>query len=264
MGEDMDSQSTNGLNEEQLADLARLVDGTLPADRRAELEARMAESPQLSSLVDRQELALDALRGTSEVGAPARLRARVERRGGTAQGRRRPALIGGALAAASATALALVLALPGVLSGGPAVASAAALAQRPPTQPAPGAVPGTPQLLRAKVEDVSFPNYAAKFGWKPVGARADKLSGRKATTVYYANSTRKVAYTIVSGGALGRPSNAHATIRDGVVFRGFRDNGRTVVTWQRHGHTCVLSSTAVRPTELLTLADWRGQGAIAF
>jgi hypothetical protein len=262
MGEDMDSHSTNGLNEEQLADLARLVDGTLPADRRAELEARMAESPQLSSIVDRQELAMDALRGTSEVGAPARLRARVERRGGTAKGRRRPALIGGALAAASATALALVLALPG--AGSLSVASAAALAVKQPTQHAPNAVAATPQLLNASVDGVSFPNYAAKFSWKPVGAREDSPSGRRTRTVYYTSGGHTVAYTIVSGGALDPPSSSRAITRDGVEFRTFAAGGRTVLTWQRRGHTCVLSAAGVRSSELLTLADWRGKGSIPF
>jgi hypothetical protein len=49
-----------------------------------------------------------------------------------------------------------------------------------------------------------------------------------------------------------------------VEFRSFADDGRTVVTWQRRDHTCVLSATGVRSSELLTLADWRGKGAIPF
>src|SRR4051794_31755563 len=97
----MNFHSTNGFSDEQLADLARLVDGTLPADRRAELEARLSESPQLASIVERQVAAVDALRETADAGAPARLRARVERRGRPAVRRgRRPALIGAALAPA--------------------------------------------------------------------------------------------------------------------------------------------------------------------
>jgi len=38
---------THGLTDDELADLARLVDGTLPAERRADVEARVAASPQL-------------------------------------------------------------------------------------------------------------------------------------------------------------------------------------------------------------------------
>ena len=263
----MEPESTNGLSDDQLADLARLADGTLPADRRAEIEARVAASPQLSSIVERQGVALDALRGTADIGAPARLRAEVERRRGAGRARRggrRRIVIGQSIAAAAAVVLVLILVLPSGFSGGPSVADAAALAHKPPTQPAPGAVPGTPALLRAEVDDVPFPNYAAKFGWKPVGAREDDPSGRDATTVRYGKSGRTIAYTIVSGDALDPPSDARSTTRAGVEYRTFRDNGRTVVTWERDGHTCVLSGTAVRPAELLTLADWRGKGALPF
>jgi hypothetical protein len=259
----MEAEPTHGLSDEELADLARLADGTLPAGRHAEVQARVAASPQLSRIVERQGVALDALRATAATtGAPARLRAQVDRRraGRLRRGPRR-FVLGGALAsAAAAVALALVLVLPGA----PSVAEAAALAQQPPTQPAPGAVPGTPALLRAKVDGVPFPNYAAKFGWRPAGARHDDPSGRAATTVYYAKGGRTIAYTIVSGDALDPPADARPTTRDGVEFRTFRERGRTVVTWERGGRTCVLSGQAAGPAELVALADWRGKGAIPF
>jgi hypothetical protein len=158
----------------------------------------------------------------------------------------------------------VILAFSGIFSAGLSVADAAGLAQKPPTQPAPAGVPGTPQLLRAAVDGVPFPNYAAKFGWKPLGAREDDPSGRHATTVYYRNGARTIAYTIVSGHALGRPSDAQSTTHGGVEYRTFRYRGRTVVTWERNGHTCVLSSRSLRPAELVALADWRGKGAIPF
>src|SRR5689334_10423883 len=107
MRESMDFHSTNGFSDEQLADFARLVDGTLPADRRAELELHLYESPEAASIVARQAAALDALRGTCDTGAPARLRARVERRGAAPVARRRiPAILRGGLAAGAAPALA--------------------------------------------------------------------------------------------------------------------------------------------------------------
>jgi hypothetical protein len=267
MKENMEPEPTNGLSDEQLADLARLADGTLPADRRAEVEARVAASPELSRMVERQAVALDALRSTADTGAPARLRAEIDRRRGAgraARGRPRRVAVRGLIAAAAATALALTLVLPGAFQGGPSVADAAALAEKPPTRAAPAGVPGTPQLLRAEVDDVPFPNYAAKFGWKPAGAREDDPSGRGATTVYYEKAGRTIAYTIVSGDALDPPSDARATTRGGVEYRAFRDDGRAVVTWERDGHTCVLSGKAVPPAELVTLADWRGKGAIPF
>jgi anti-sigma factor RsiW len=258
----MEAEPTHGLSDDELADLARLADGTLPAGRRAEVEARVAASPQLARIVERQGVALDAVRATAATGAPARLRAQVDRRraGQVRRGPRRFVLGGGLATAAAAVALALVLVLPGA----PSVAEAAALAQLPPTQPAPGAVPGTPQLLRARVGNVPFPNYAAKFGWRPVGARQDDPSGRAATTVYYAKGGRTIAYTIVSGKALDPPANARATTQDGVEFRTFRHGARTAVTWERGGRTCVLSGTAAGPAELVALADWRGKGAIPF
>jgi anti-sigma factor RsiW len=267
MDESMEPELTNGLSDEELADLARLADGTLPADRRAEVEARVAASPQLSSIVERQGIALEALRGTAEIGAPARLRAEIDRRRAgrrAVRGGRRRIVIGQSIAAAAAVALALILVLPSGFSGGPSVADAAALAAKPPTQPAPRGVPGAPALLRAEVDDVPFPNYAAKFGWKPAGAREDDPSGRDATTVHYQKGGRTIQYTIVSGDALDPPSDALLTTRAGVEYRIFRDDGRTVVTWERDGHTCVLSGKAVRPAELLALADWRGKGAIPF
>ena len=265
----MEPDLTNGLSDDELADLARLADGTLPADRRAEVEARVAASPQLSSIVARQGIALEALRGTTDIGAPARLRAHVDRRREVSAGRggRRRVTIGqsvAGVAVAAGLALALILVLPSGFSGGPSVADAASLAEKPPTQPAPRAVPGTPALLRAEVDDVPFPNYAAKFGWKSAGAREDDPSGREATTVHYRKGARTIQYTIVSGDALDPPSDALLTTRAGVDSRIFRDDGRTVVTWERDGHTCVLSGKAVRPAELLTLADWRGKGSLPF
>jgi anti-sigma factor RsiW len=251
------------ITDEELADLARLVDGTLPGERRAEVEARVAASPELARMVERQRTSLDAVRGTADIGAPARLRADIERRraGRPAKRRRSWAPYRGAIAAVAATALALALVLPG---GGPTVADAAALAQRPPTQAAPAAEPGTPQLLRAQVDDVPFPNYDAKFGWKAAGAREDDPDGRAARTVYYGKGGRTMAYTIVSGDALEYPADASKTKRGGVDYRSFSDDGRTVVTWERNGHTCVLSSDSAPAAELVELADWRGKGAIPF
>ena len=118
---------------------------------------------------------------------------------------------------------------------------------------------------------VDWGRYAELFEYDSVNqvielteSREDVSSGRRTTTVYYANGTRTVAYTIVSGGALHTPSHARTVRREGVEFRTFADGGRTVVTWQRRGHTCVLSASGVPSSELLTLADWRGKGAVPF
>src|SRR3954467_11222744 len=93
---------TDGVSDEELADLARLADGTLPAERRAQVEARVAASPELTQIAGRQAAApgttqkagrqaaaLDALRGTDDIGAPARLRGDIERRRDAHRAKRR-------------------------------------------------------------------------------------------------------------------------------------------------------------------------------
>jgi anti-sigma factor RsiW len=263
----MHAEPPEELTDDELADLARLADGTLPAERRAEVEARVAASQRYARVMEQQGMAIEALHTAVATGAPARLRANVERRRGA---HRAPArarsrlLIGGAIATAAAVVLALVLVLPTTLSGDPSVSDAAALAHLAPTKDAPAGVPDTPQLLRADVDGVPFPDYTAKFGWKPDGARQDDPSGRKAKTVFYRKGDRTIAYTIVSGDRLDPPENARVTKRGGVEFRSVRAGGRTIVTWERGGHTCVLSSSHASPDELVALADWRGKGAIPF
>jgi hypothetical protein len=254
------------LSDEQLADLARLADGTLPPERRAAVEAQLAASPELSQALQTQALAIDALaRANRSTGAPARLRAQLER---GQSGRRRTGARArtwrGIAAAATAAVLALALVLPGILSESLSVAEASTFASQPATQAAPSTNPDTPQLLRAKVEDVPFPNYAKKFGWTASGRREDHRSGRHATTVFYRKDGKSIGYTIVSGSALGKPADARLIRQDGVDYRVFRHEHRTVVTWKRGGHTCVLSATGAPPAELLSLAAWRGKGAIPF
>ena len=264
MKEDMDADESHGLSDDQLGELARLADGSLPADERAEVEAHVAASPELARVLERQRVALAALDATADVGAPARLHARVRQRRAPARGRRRRLAVGGAVAVAAAAALALALVLPATSPVAPTPADVAAVASQPPDEAAPAGVPGTPQLLREQVDGVAFPNYAAKFGYEPVGARHVEVSGRAATTVYYAGEGRTIAYTIASGDGLEPPADARSTTRGGVEYRSFRAAGRDVVTWERDGHTCVLSSTAAPTAELIELADWRGKGAIEF
>src|SRR5829696_6769970 len=104
----METDPTNGLRDEDLADAARLADGTLPDERRAEVEARVAASPELAGVVESQGVALRALRATADTGAPVRLRADVDRlRGGRRESplRRRGPVLGGALAATAVVIL---------------------------------------------------------------------------------------------------------------------------------------------------------------
>jgi hypothetical protein len=48
-----------------------------------------------------------------------------------------------------------------------------------------------------------------------------------------------------------------------VLFQTLRVDGRLAVTWRRSGRTCVLIGAATR-AELLTLANWRGEGTLRY
>jgi anti-sigma-K factor RskA len=112
-------QDVNG--GEQLAELAALADGSLATERRGELEARIAESPELAELLAEQERAVGFARSAaSEVEAPARLRARVDarRQARRVPGSRRFVPIGAAAAAAVVVAVAVGLGVFGSSTSG--------------------------------------------------------------------------------------------------------------------------------------------------
>ncbi len=244
----------------ELADLSALADGTIDPARRANVEARIAASPELSALYERERRVVDALhqvRATER--APARLRAKIEASRPTraTAARRRFAYAGAGVAALAAVVLALVLALPSGTPGAPSVSDAAALAARGPMQGAPAPDPSLPAArLYQNVGDVYFPNWTSRFGWNAVGSRTDTLGGRTAITVYYERNDDTIAYTIVHAPPLAQPS-AKATNLRGTEFRTLNLSGRLVVTWRRGSDTCVLSGTGVKAAELQRLAAWK-------
>jgi hypothetical protein len=231
----------------ELAELSALADGTLPANRRAEVQARIAASPELSALYERERRVVAALhQARASDRAPAALRARIE------ASRPKPAAL-------AAVALALVLALPSGAPGGPSVSDAAALAARGPMQLAPAPDPANPRgRLYQNVGEVYFPNWSTSFGWRAVGARTDQLQGHQAVTVYYEWHGVRIAYTIVSAPALAQPA-AHRTVLNGTELRTLTLNGRLVVTWREDGDTCVLSGSGISAAELQKLAAWSGR-----
>ena len=244
----------------ELAELSALADGTLDPERRATVEAHISASPELTALYERERRVVSALHQAREAErAPAALRARIEAARPTkrTRARRRIAFAGATVGALAALALALVLALPGGTPGAPSVSDAAALAVRGPMQAAPVPDPSNPGArLRQNVGDVYFPNWTDSFHWRAVGARTDKLDGRKAVTVYYDWKGQRVAYTIVASPALAQPSG-HTTWRDGTELRTLTKDGRLVVTWRRGNVTCVLSGSGVTAAELQKLAAWK-------
>jgi hypothetical protein len=248
----------------ELADLSALADGTLDPARRPQVEARIAASPELSALYERERRVVSALHQTRATErAPERLRAKIEaaRPSRSVVARRRFAYAGGLAGALAAIALALVLVLPGGAPGAPSVSDAAALAARGPTQAPPAPEPFTPRgSLQQNVGEVYFPNWGSSLGWHAVGARTDTLSGHQAVTVYYQWRSKRIAYTIVSAPALVQPA-AHRTWRNGTELRTLTDNGRLVVTWRRAGDTCVLSGSGVTVGALQKLAAWKAPTA---
>ncbi len=243
----------------ELSELSALADGTLDPARRPEVEARIAASPELSALYERERRVVGALhhaRATER--APERLRARIEtaRPSRKVVARRRLGYAGGLAGALAAVALALVLVLPGGAPGAPSVSEAAALAARGPAQPAPAPDPASPEsTLGQNVGDVYFPNWAKAFDARAVGTRTDQLRGHQAITVYYELQNVRIAYTIVSAPALAEPA-ARRTVVNGTPLRTFTLNGRLVVVWRESGETCVLSGRGISAAQLQKLAGW--------
>jgi anti-sigma factor RsiW len=256
------SDPASRLTEQEMADLAALADGTLPAERRAAVEAWVAASPERRELLDRQRRSVTATQALADAPVPESLREVVEprRRGDSARRRWTPRLaLVGAVAVAAVVAVAL-------LSGGPAgptVAEAAAVAQKPPSGPAPRSVGTEGTQLDLGVEGVVFPDFVESYGWKAVGVRHDEIDGRDATTVFYEKAGKRIAYMIVAGSGLDRPSGAPSTTRNGIQLQTLEVNGQPVVTWRRLGHTCILIGP-VPSEELLALASWRGGGTLRY
>lgn len=250
-------------SERDQRDLAALADGTLPEQRRAEVESRVAASPALGEELRQQQRAVAALREI-DVAVPARLRARVEDERRSRAGSRRPRLAwAGAGAAAVAAAAVAVVVLAGG-AGAPTVTEVAQVASLPPTEPAPQPRADQPTLLAADAEGLAYPNWTEEFGWRAAGERGERVGDRETTTVFYDKEGNRIAYTIVSGEPLEPAAGAATTTVDGVEFAVAREGERTIVTWLRDGHTCVLSGADVERRTLVDLAAWKGDGAVAF
>ena len=202
----------------------------------------------------------------SDVRAPQSLRESVERERERAAGRARVPFwrrhrLGLAMASAAAVAVALVvISTQGNESAGePALAKVSGVARLGATAPAPRAVGGTPPELDARVGSLEFPDWQAKFGWRAVGRRDDTLSGRHVTTVIYRNDQgARMGYAVVSGDTLGAAPPGRRVTRDGKTYHVASVAGRTMVTWNQQGHTCVLlASPEVPQTRLVEIAASR-------
>lgn len=252
------------ITDEEAAELAAWLDGHLPAERAAALEARAARDPALAAALERRRRAADLISAAvADTQASHDLRLRIDALSiappARARPRRRLFGLAGLAGALGAAAAAVVIALGG---GGLDVRGTVAATLRPPVATA--SLGPTPGLLRERVEHVRFPDFGTKFGWKPAGVRTDELEGRATRTVFYEKDGRRIAYTIVAGEALEEPDDARRTVVDGVELRTLRHEGRTVVTWRRQARTCVLSGAGVAAGTLRELAAWKAKGAVRF
>jgi hypothetical protein len=231
--------------------LAGLADGSRES---AALRARVEREPELADLLAGQERAVTVVRA-AQPSAPADLRAKLAVPRPVA--RRAHPNFGLLAAAAGVIALAVVALLPG--SGGPSVARTVALASLGPTGGAPTADAAHPGSLSDSVSGVRYPYWQDAFGFSASGSRTDKVDGRVVMTVYYSNAAKETTgYTIVSGAALPQPHGTVVLHRAGTDFLTLREGSRTVLTWRRNGHTCVLSTGAgVSAATLLKLATWK-------
>ncbi len=231
--------------------LAALADGSLTGSAARAAERTAAESPRLRASLSEQRQAVEAVRRVAP-DAPAGLKARVE--ASVSERPRRPARGWLLVPAGGVAAVAIVL---GVVTGGagpPTVAAVAGLGSRAATAPAP---PAHDHVLALAVGGVPYPNLAPRYGWRATGERSDTISGRRMTTVFYAKGTQRIAYTIVAGGPLRLPAG-RAWVAEGTRFRAAPDG----VTWERRGHTCVLTGTGVARAKLTDLASYRAEGSI--
>lgn len=247
------------LSSQEMAELCALADGTLPAERRDEVETRVAASPELQELLERQRRAMLAAQVLAAEEVPEPLQAAVEARAralGAGRGRSGRLVPRVALAGAAVVTAAVVAAV--VLTGGPGaptVADAARLGTQAPTEPAPPPAGKAGTKLAMEVEGVPFPNLTRFAGWTAVGARHGRIDGRDATVVVYGKDGRRLGYVIVAGAGLARPSAAQATVIRRAEYQTLPFDNRLAVTWRRGGHTCVLIGQATR-RELLRLASW--------
>jgi anti-sigma factor RsiW len=263
-------QPADGVTGEQLVALA---DGTLSGRERAEVEARVAASPEATELLRAQRRALAATRafdpplpdGFEVADVPGR------RAGGdvaprvrpAATARPRPARLRAGLAVACGAAvlvLAIVLA-PGERGG--TIASMAAISALP-AKELPAPAPAGDGKLRRSFAGVTFPDWERPHGWRAVGARRGRVDGRATDTVYYVHTHHRIGYTVLAGAPVALPSRGRRVERGGVEVQLYRDGRATVAVFERAGRTCVLAGVVHREETLVKLATWRAGGALRF
>lgn len=257
----MSTEPEPQLSTAQLKRLSALADGTLDPGEREHVQVWIDADPSLRQRYERERRAVAHLHAARvRDRAPGRVRARIAqaRDSSPARSRVRPSLGWLSVAGGAAAAAAIVI---GLTAGGgtsvpPALSQAAALATLGPSQPAPPPNPAAPRLkLDLDAQGTYFPNWSTQFHWRAIGARTDVVGSRQAITVYYGWHKLRLAYTILGGGPLPQPSGQPLAL-NGYRLYSFAAGTRTVITWRRNGHTCVLSATGVPVSVMQRLAAW--------
>jgi hypothetical protein len=259
----MDSDMTDELHPPE-GELTRLADGSLPAEREADLLAQIRRSPELTAALAEQKRAVTMLRSRDEP-APAALRARLDEMTGATPPRRglrwrRMLVLPGATALAAAVAAVVILVTGG--AGAPTVPVAARLALASATLPAPAVNPNQSGNLTLTAAGIPFPAWGPQKGWTVSGARTDKVNGRRITTVFYTGRHgNRIGYAITDGAPLSGVHGDTVT-RYGVRFTLQRSGPAHLISWVRSGHTCVIAGRSVSYGALLALAtaDERAEG----
>jgi len=164
-------------------------------------------------------------------------------------------------AAATAVAIALVALVVALTSTGGSTAMstgrAYALTQGTAAIPAPRTAPSADGAgLAARVEDVAFPNWDARYGWRSAGERIGRVGSRAVTTVFYETySGRRIGYAIVAGTPAPSMSGGAARRVHGTSYRVTSVGGGHIVTWLRDGRLCVIGGADVSAGTLLALAS---------
>jgi hypothetical protein len=202
----------------------------------------------------------------ADVRAPQSLREEIERDRERASARARApfwrrhrwGLAAVGTAAAVLAAFAIVLETGGDTTE-PSLSGVYSTAGLDPTNAAPARLGGAPPVLNVKVGSLVFPDWKQKFGWKAVGRRNDTLSGRPVTTVFYRNPEgARLGYAVVSGDTLDGDPPGRLVTRRGKTYHVAGIGGRTIVTWNQQGHTCVIVAPSVVPrANLVDLAASR-------
>jgi hypothetical protein len=224
--------------ESELVERLRSIDVRAPDELHRKVQALIDES-------ERTRRRPRAWRRIGSVGAPASLRLKL----------------GGAAAALAVIVAVLVASLSGGGSSAMNMREAAALTLRSATMAAPAVSHSNPRQLDVAVDGVAFPSWGER-GWRPSGARVDRVGGRTVTTVFYSDGRgRRIGYAIVPGTAPAL-SGGRIAWRKGTLFRVMRANGAEIVTWLRDGHLCVVSGQHMDSATLLRLAS-TNDGSVA-